>query len=73
MLKYFQSLVEEENGELASLDQKVVESELDSFGITMVLLNIDADHPFLPDGGLDTSNIEDMTWQDIVKAIDENK
>jgi len=73
MLEYFQSLVEEENGELISLNEKVTEVGLDSFGITMVLLNIDAEHPFLPNGSLGEANIENMTWQNIEDAINENK
>ena len=73
MLEYFQSLVEEENGTLNSLDEKVVEVELDSFGVTMVLLEIDSEHPWLPNGSLQGADIENLTWDDIVRMIDENK
>ena len=73
MLEYFQSLVEEENGELESMDQKVTEVELDSFGITMVLLEIDAAHSWLPNGSLADADIENLTWSDIERLINENK
>jgi len=73
MLEYFQSLVEEENGTLTSLDEKVVEVELDSFGVTMVLLEIDAKHPWLPNGSLSEADIENLTWLKIEELINANK
>jgi len=73
MLKYFQSLVEEENGTLISLDEKVIEVELDSFGVTMVLLEIDSEHPFLPNGSLADADIENLTWAMVEGMINENK
>ena len=73
MLEYFRSLVEEENGELDTLDQKVVESELDSFGVTMVLMEIESEYPWMPDGSMSTIDIENITWAEIEEKINGNK
>lgn len=69
ILDFINSKIREEHGRPVTIDDKLVDSEVDSFGITMVLLALDEEyHRFDPEWLKDT-NIAELTVNEIVDRI----
>ena len=60
------TLVEEEGGNVVSLDQKLVETGVDSFGVMMILTNLDDQFQFLlEEEKVEMLDIPNLTFNDI--------
>ena len=66
-------LIEEENGTAVDATQAIVESEIDSFGLIMVLNSIDEEYKVWTKEEFKELPFEKLTIQDIVDKINDNK
>ena len=66
-------LIEEENGTVIGATQAIVESEIDSFGLIMVLNSIDEEYKVWTKEEFKELSFEKVTIQDIVDKINDSK
>ena len=69
ILDRLNEIIKEEKGRPVTMDDKFIDSELDSLGITITMISLDADFPFLGEGdeAWDKLDIPNLMVRDLVK------
>jgi|GEM_PF-6063692 hypothetical protein len=71
MFEYYKEIVKDENGEVTSKDQKLICTGIDSFGVIMVLNELDSKYPYLGDSKLESLDFDTLTFNDLSKMYNE--
>lgn len=69
LLEEINELLEEEHGNAISEEQALVESEIDSFGLTMVLVAIDQKYKVYPKEVFKDLPFDTITAKDVINDI----
>lgn len=69
VLEKLNEFIRAEHGKRVQLDDKLIDSELDSFGTVMVLADMDNEYKKFDRDWLKTVNILELTIQEIVDRV----
>jgi hypothetical protein len=72
ILKRLNEIIEDEKGSPVGINDMFMDSDLDSLGVLLTIVTLDADYPFLPGNSDDDSPLADLdvpnlTVRDLVK------
>lgn len=69
ILEYINTALEEEHGEPIGYENTLISSGVDSFGLTMVLVNIDHKYNIYPKEVFSTLNFAEVTANDVIERV----
>ena len=69
ILQYINDALEEEHGAPIGCEDTLISSGVDSFGLTMVLVNIDHKYNIYPKEVFSTLNFAEVTADDVIERV----